>query len=588
MLINSTSSSFIFDPNAKKVEISKLQHTRNKSLTNIFPNKNFESSQKISSHKRNLSHNSNTFDSSLDLDSPEQKLAEGENKKKRSIVNGRELLISSLEIIEELQNLETDSRRSPELTSSVNENLENFLNQNSFPLNTDFLDDRKKNYHSEITDLKLELREKDIEISKLRNRKHSNPVDFMDDLQSQIDMLARELNLLKTKCEKMALKNEKLEQLFALDKGDTHRSIENFYYMTLNKLTAFSIAILALSTNLVNRSDSWKDDLSSQVFVYLNNTSQSLGGAVNFFFGSGAILPLVFLPILSTTEFILNKHRDSIKSQEFQQAASYFSGGLQGIEERNQNIAHGLAYLLQMELRFCTYEGAERIVKDWLTTLCQRLMKAPKKESIDEINQILSTIFKGKKNNHDIETIGDRDWSTYKLFTKVGVAYPCYGDVYYESFYRKKLKKSSRTSEEKELTNSEKYGYFFFANLEEAREYKEFFKNNKDKDKKNISFFWKRDKGPAGPKISEKDTGHITSPTLTLTSSYSKKEPKQGQSLLPDSVSPPLEKLKAQIQELQKDKNETEKSKQELEVTMRIIEAKVDELMKKSYPDSKI
>ncbi len=431
--------------------------------------------------------------------------------RRSSIDKNREFLKSSLNLIDKIRK-NPHHPESPRLSKTVHENLSSFCESSTSIVADDELSDYKEYNKKKIKKLKRKLSSKTDEFENLNLQIKAKETED-NQLIVRINLLEKEISILKDHFQQTTQLQKKLDKLLELDAGDSHHSLRNFYFLVLNKLTAFTIGIQSLNSGLVARSTSWKDDLVSQIFIYLNNFTQCVGGAASFFFGAGVILPLVALPFLTSSELAWGKYRDWSKKRDFARASSYLSGGLYAIEERNQNIAYSLTYLLQMQLRYCTQEGAERIIEDWFSRLCYNLMKDSHNpaEDISKVDTLLSTIFRGKETKHTIETYADRKWTTTGLFEKPGVAYHHANKVCYESLYQYDQKSNAH----KLISKSEKYGYLFFNSEKEAASFKISLlaRNKKQKD----SYNWRDDEKSLGPQVLLKDAGEITSPTIIPT-----------------------------------------------------------------------
>jgi len=513
-----------------------------------------------------------------------RKVKQKELTKSSPLHKSRKLLKNSLRTIAKIRQ-SPHHPDSPRLAVSVNNYLSEFCDSFSLPLGPYETNEFHKHHQMQINKLEKKLAIKESEIAALNNKLIKRESKCQDSicgiLNERLNFLDQEMTLLKAHFDETRLMKKKLDELFKLDEGDPRRSIENFYYMTLNKLTAFTIALQSLNSGLVAHSTSWKEDLVSQTFIYLNNISQCVGGAASFFFGAGAIIPLIALPFLTTSELGWEKYRDWKKTREFKQAATNLSGGLTAIEERNRNIAFSLTYLLQMQLRFCTFQGAETIVEDWISRLCYNLMKGSKsgKEDLGKIYAILPHIFKGKGKKHEIETHADRKWTTTGLFEKAGVAYPCYNEVRYETLYQYQKKINSHQVTSK----SKKYGYLFFNNIEEATFYKSSLAD-RQKHHKEISFNWRKDKGPQGPQLLYQDSYAMTSPTLlpiiNLPDEKSKSAPLESHYHLCPPISPAIPPdVERMIKKLQDDNKLLEEKNKRIENTLTSIEECMRNLM---------
>ncbi len=298
---------------------------------------------------------------------------------------------------------------------------------------------------------------------------------------------------------------KQLDQLFKLDSGDPNHSIENFYNMTVNKLIGFANAVKVLNSGLVARNTSWKDSVGSGFFTLFESLA-SLPG-----------VSIIVIPILSGADYLFENYRNNKKKVEFNRASEQFNEGFESIEEQSQMIAYQLAHLLQMQLRYCTLEGTQKIADDWLYRLCYNLLKADNRTD-DEAETIVSDLLrikKGKEIKHKIETYAkNRHWNTLGLFNKAGIAYYHNDQLIYESCYLKNLDHTPIS-----ISRAEKYGYLIFANDGDAMMYKSAItKELQTKYKKNgQSIEWKQNIMPLGPQIHTEDQYQISSPTLVPT-----------------------------------------------------------------------
>jgi len=551
------------------------------------------------------------LDSSTDGEIPLREYKIRKVKKRRKpksnslIDKRRSLLKSSLKAIDQIRNA-PNHPESPRLRQKVQENLSEYCQSHSSPLREEEINELNAHHQLQIDKLKKKLASKEREICSLkkevkRNKKRDSKAEcelhteIM--LDSRLNHLDQEVALLKSHFKQTTLMKKKLDKLFELDSEDEQKSIENFYYLVLNKLTAFTIAIQGLNSGLVARSTSWKDDLVAQVFIYLNNISQGVGGAASFFFGAGVIIPLVALPFLASSELAWEKYRDSCKEAEFKHAAMNLSGGLAAIEERNRNIAYSLTSLLRMQLRYCTFAGAEKIVEDWVYRFCYNLMKGSsnEKESLNTIDTILPHIFNSKQKKQTIETHANRKWSTTGLFEKTGVAYPCVDEIRYESLFQYHNKHKQYKCKSK----AEKYGYLFFNTIEEATSYKQSLIETHLRKGEKISYTWRKDPQPIGPKILVEDANH-----LRLSNSMIEVIPidqtRQRYSLSDETAYPPfspilqrlreeknetLEELKKDNERLKKEKRSLERKNSQFEVTIATIEQQMRSLLSPEHEE---
>lgn len=401
-----------------------------------------------------------------------------------------------------------------QIVNQVQENIELAWRKSSIPPKTEELKEFFETQISQIDYLHEDLSAKNEEINDLRkqleNFESSNKSKKVpEDLHRRMSSLEEEIKLLKRDYLQRTQFQENLNKLFALDYGDHKHSIENFYFMTVNRLIAFAIAVKALDSGLVARNPSWKDNLASIVFGFLDNMSQIVGGGVNFFFGSGVILPLVTLPIINGADFLWEHYQDNTKSKEFQNASQKFKGSFEDIEKQIKYTAFQLAHLLIMQLRYCTLEGAQQIVDDWLYRLCYNLLKDGNNEGDLDVIFDLIKIRKGKEQKHDIKTYGDRKWNTLGLFNKAGIAYYKDDQLIFESCFARAL-----GQEPKKVTRAKKYGYLIFPNYKEAMGYKQVVTESLEKKYSGKNISWERDKKSLGPQIFTEDQFLISSPTL--------------------------------------------------------------------------
>lgn len=383
--------------------------------------------------------------------------------------------------------------------------------------------------------------EKEKEEGKFQDHRYTLPEeDDLEDLTTQIphlmgeDVLSLEISdhtlhpIIQYYHERMQYKM-KLDELFKFDEGDRNHSIEKFYKLLLNKLTAFSFAVLTLDTGMVPRAPSWKDQLGENLFSFISSASQTTGIAGAFAFGAGAIIPAAVLPLLASTNSAWQSYREHKKQIEHHHAAQQYDDGIEGIERKNRLIAYQLASLLKMQLRYCTPEGVEAIADDWLYRLFHQLMKNHSEgldeEKAGELEPLLSFIKKGKEKKNPIQTNAqERNWNTLGLFERSGIVYYENSEICYESCFVENKKQKASTP----FSRAEKYGYFFFPSKEEAENYK--LARNEDYNAwqrrlklTDETFVWKRDSSPQGPKIYLEDASHISSPTL-FPSSFKKSE----------------------------------------------------------------
>jgi hypothetical protein len=427
-------------------------------------------------------------------------------------------LETSLELIQFYKSNENISNlNEPEIATEVQKNIKTAWKNSSIPPDSNELAEYLQTQNHQINILQNDLNAKESEIAglQLQLANHCLPIESKEiELSQQISSLENLIKPLRADYLQRTFLQKNLKRLFKLDSGDPKHSIENFYYMTVNKLTAFAIAVKALDSGLVARSLGWKDKTATRIFSFLEELSYLGGAAGEFFFGAGALIPLVTLPIISGADYIWDKYRHHQKKHEFKRAANHFNGGFESIEKRSQCIAFQLAHLLQMQLRYCTLKGAQKIVDDWLYRLCYNLLKEDNRtdEEIENIVSDLVRIKKGKENKHDIQTYAEnRNWNTLALFNKSGIAYYYNNQLIYESCYAEAPEHKT-----KKITRAKKYGYLIFAKHEEAMGYKaaitEELQKKYKKDGKVV--IWKQNMKPLGPQIHAEDSFHITSPTL--------------------------------------------------------------------------
>ncbi len=146
-------------------------------------------------------------------------------------------------------------------------------------------------------------------------------------LLERIILLEKEMEVVKVDSMRSAHFQKKLDLLFELDEGDPNHSIKNFYYMAVNRLTAFVTAIQSLSSGLVARNLSWKDNSVIYIISFLENSANVIGLAGTFAFGAGALVPVIALPILSGAGFLWQTYRNEQKKMSMIEQQVNLQGG---------------------------------------------------------------------------------------------------------------------------------------------------------------------------------------------------------------------------------------------------------------------
>ncbi len=315
--------------------------------------------------------------------------------------------------------------------------------------------------------VKIQLFDYQAELHELGEKIKINPND--ETLQGQINHLQEEVILLKEDYDRRTHLPKRLEALFKLDEGDERHSLRNFYYQTLNKLTAFAVGVQALRSGMVQRAPRWKDTAATGIFGLLGAAVSISGAAGSAAWGAGAIIPLIGKPLLAGAEYLWEVYRDDKKQKEIKQAASYFSGGLEAIDRQNQYLAYALTCLLRMQLPHCKPEGQKKIVDDWLYNLCYNVMKMEggSEEDSNNVATALVRIDDANQKKHHVKTWGgDRKWDTEGIFEESGVSFNFENEMIYHScrIYSEK----NGSTKVKNMTRADKYGYLSFPTLEEA------------------------------------------------------------------------------------------------------------------------
>ena len=404
-------------------------------------------------------------------------------------------------------------------------------------------------------------------------------------------------------------KHARLQHLFALDLNTNEdRPIKNFYYEVIHKLTAFYLAITVLSSGKVERKDSWKDQLVSMIFGGADNIVQAAGGATSFFMGSGVIIPIILSPAVKGTELLFEQYRDNKKMQEFNQGANFFYGSISEVEEKINEIAYSLTYLLQMQLKECTITGIRKLVKYWHYNFAYELLKSKDEHNkdvmdlLDKNNLIkkLEKIFNEKSLKEDhllqdttIDTKHNLKWSAKEIFTEAGICfYEKKNDekkIVYQSLVSHKNK--DNTTIIKHITNASKYGYHSYKNESnsigqcQARLSVQV-KNSTGKSakKKLNKVAWVTDAYPMGPNKSILKFGKPFIPKLEL----SEKPKKRKRSLFKNSFeSVRLDNMEKQLEDIQKKEKELEeKDQRQAQKIEKLQQTIVD--MQKKHPKEKI
>lgn len=499
----------------------------------------------------------------------------------------------SLDLIERFNSCNEFSQEPeslPSIEKEVKRNLKAAWKKSSIPPDAIELTDFGRSQRIQVEALHKDLRLKESEIQTLRRQierrnQEASASDLSQSMRARIEQLEFEMRPLKADYERRTLLQRNLHLLFQMDEGDPNRSIENFYFMTVNKLTAFVIAVQALNSGLVARKTSWKDEVASRIFDFLGHAAYLAEGVGEISFGAGLAIPIIALPILSGAEFIWDKYREKQKEKEFDRASNYFMGGLDAIERQNQFIAYSLANLLHMQLRYCTLEGAQTIVDDWLYRLCYNLMKIENRsdEEADSIASLLSRINKSKEKKNSIKTYApERKWNTLGLFKRAGVAYYYNGELCYESCYR--LTKIEDKFNMIPITRADKYGYLFFSTPDEAIGYKlAMSKNVKSKLKKEImSINWQKDENPLGPMFNEVDNLHLAVevqlPDLKMNEDTSDDEILLKTADHTRAPTPEVEELSGKVRDLEAHNAELALRLQLFEVQMNLLMEKLHEI----------